>query len=170
MITEGLLWFDDDPRRPLLEKIANAVERYSERTGWQPTVCEAYPAQVETFNADLARAAATPARRRASATSASSTKSGARLSAKASAKPTVELPPKLRVVANTAMRPNHFLIGIEAGERPRKAVSPAASRAARIKADHATPVRASEKPAPTPSASGRPMKAGRQASSRAKAS
>lgn len=114
MIAEGLLWFDDDPRRPLMEKIVSAVERYSERTGWRPTVCEAHPAQVETFNADLARAAAVAARKRVP-------KAGA----KAGKAPAVQLPPTLRVTPSAAMRPNYFLIGIEAGERPRAAKNPA---------------------------------------------
>ncbi len=106
MIAEGLLWFDDDSKRPVTEKIAYAVERYSERTGWRPTVCETNPSQVETYNAEVERAANPTASKRAS---------------KAQAAPAVELPAGMRVIANVAMRPNCFLIGIAAGERPRKA-------------------------------------------------
>lgn len=126
MIAEGLLWFDDDPRRPLREKIAAAIARYSERTGWQPTVCETHPAQAESFNAELARTAAkatnaATTRRRAPQTQAmAATTSRA---AKANAAPAVTLPPKLRVMPNAALRPGYFLVGMEPGERPHKAVS-----------------------------------------------
>lgn len=105
MLAEGLLWFDDDPRRPLQVKIADAITRYSERTGWQPTVCETHPALVEMLNAEMARA------------------STAKRPPKASATPIPPLPPRLRVLPNAALRPNYFLIGIAEGERPRKAVS-----------------------------------------------
>lgn len=124
MIAEGLLWFDDDPRRPLVEKIAHAVERYAERTGWRATVCEAHPAQVEAYRAEVARAANAAARRRPSAKPAA---------------PAVTLPPRLRVAPSASMQPNCFLIGIEAGETPRRAPSPVSShvaaRRARVKAE-----------------------------------
>jgi len=35
----GLLWFDNDPRRPLEEKIARAAKRYRERFGQEPNLC-----------------------------------------------------------------------------------------------------------------------------------
>jgi len=105
MLAEGLLWFDDDPRRPLQVKIADAIERYGERTGWLATVCEMHPAQAEAFNAEIARAAT------------------AKRPAKMSATPPPSLPAKLRVLPNPSLRPNYFLIGIAAGERPRKAPS-----------------------------------------------
>lgn len=127
MIAEGLLWFDDDSRRPLIEKIANAVERYSERTGWQATVCEAHPTQVELFNAERERAAAAAARRRAP-------------SAKQGAAPAIQLPERLRVTPNVAIRPNCFFIGIEAGERPRKAPAQPTAHAASRKASRAASV------------------------------
>lgn len=122
MIAEGLLWFDDDPRRPVAEKIAGAVERYSERTGWRPTVCEAHPTQVDVFNADRARAEAAAQRRRSS---------------KAKAAPSVELPANLRITASPSMRPNYFLIGIAAGERPRKAAAQPSPQSAARKAKRA---------------------------------
>lgn len=115
MIAEGLLWFDDDSKRPVTEKIAYAVERYSERTGWRPTVCETNPSQVDAYNAEAERAANPAAAKRAS---------------KAHAAPMVELPAGMRVVANSAMRPNCFLIGIGVGERPRKAAAPTTHGAA----------------------------------------
>jgi hypothetical protein len=46
MLKEGLLWFDDDPRRSVVIKIRNAVERYEERFGIRPTFCYLNPAQM----------------------------------------------------------------------------------------------------------------------------
>jgi hypothetical protein len=36
---EGLLWFDDDPRRRLKEKILQAAARYQRKFGAAPDVC-----------------------------------------------------------------------------------------------------------------------------------
>jgi hypothetical protein len=36
---EGLLWFDNDPRRNLADKIRQAATRYQVRFGRRPTVC-----------------------------------------------------------------------------------------------------------------------------------
>lgn len=133
MLTEGLLWFDDDPRRSLHLKIADALVRYSERTGWQPTICETHPAQAEAFNAEVTGAATR--RRRA----------------KASAAPTPALPPKLRVLPNASLRPNYFLVGIAAGERPRKAASQHARTTQRRNARAAaTPPAPTSEPLRTP--------------------
>ena len=134
MIAEGLLWFDDDPRRPLQEKIANAIERYSERTGWLPTVCETNPAQAESFLAthalNASAATAAPTRRRASAATPATATAPSRRQTKA-ATPVVALPPKLRVTPNATLRPNYFLVGAEPGERLRKAPSQSASSSQR---------------------------------------
>ena len=35
----GLLWFDDDPRKPLARKIGEAAERYWQRFAVAPTAC-----------------------------------------------------------------------------------------------------------------------------------
>ena len=35
----GLLWFDNDPRRDLNEKITRAAKRYREKYGIAPNVC-----------------------------------------------------------------------------------------------------------------------------------
>lgn len=174
MIAEGLLWFDDDPRRPLQEKIANAIERYSERTGWLPTVCETHPAQAESFLATLARnasaTAAPAATRRRATTDATATQTPApstassKRQAKANAAPLVTLPPKLRVMPNASLRPNYFLIGVEPGEKPRKAPSQPVGLARR-KARR-SPAAASAPTAPV--SSSQPLKAPR--APRAKAS
>jgi hypothetical protein len=160
MIAEGLLWFDDDPRRPLVEKIANAIDRYAERTGWRATVCEAHPTQVEAYQAELTRAAQAAARKRPSAKAAP---------------PAVTLPPKLRVKPNAAMLPNCFLIGIEAGETPRRAPSATASHSAtrRTKAKKGERAEVASTAAPAPSvsrAASAAERAPRERSARAKAS
>ncbi len=40
----GLLWFDDDPRRPLKEKVRVAAAHYQQRFGTAPTMCYVHPA------------------------------------------------------------------------------------------------------------------------------
>ncbi len=39
----GMLWFDDDPRRGLEEKIARAVAHYKEKYGQMPSLCFVNP-------------------------------------------------------------------------------------------------------------------------------
>jgi len=47
MLKKGLLWFDDSPKRPLAEKLDEAVERYEERFEVRPTLVHLNPAQAE---------------------------------------------------------------------------------------------------------------------------
>lgn len=47
MLKVGLLWFDDDLKRPLAAKLDEAVERYEERFGARPTSVHLHPAQAE---------------------------------------------------------------------------------------------------------------------------
>jgi hypothetical protein len=42
----GLLWYDDDLKRPLPLKVADAVARYRERMSQEPTVCYVNPRQA----------------------------------------------------------------------------------------------------------------------------
>ncbi len=42
----GMLWFDDDSRRPLSEKVARAVEHYKTKYRTVPTVCFVNPATL----------------------------------------------------------------------------------------------------------------------------
>lgn len=35
----GLLWFDNDKKRPVAQKIADAIDRYRQKLGRAPTVC-----------------------------------------------------------------------------------------------------------------------------------
>jgi hypothetical protein len=43
----GLLWFDDDTKRKVVEKLDEAAERYAERFGVRPTLAHLNPAQAE---------------------------------------------------------------------------------------------------------------------------
>ncbi len=36
---EGLLWFDNDPKRPLADKIGQAAARYQVKFGAKPNTC-----------------------------------------------------------------------------------------------------------------------------------
>jgi hypothetical protein len=38
-----MLWFDDDPRRGILERIARAASYYAEKYGQAPTLCLLHP-------------------------------------------------------------------------------------------------------------------------------
>jgi hypothetical protein len=42
----GMLWFDDDPKRPLAVKIERAAKRYHEKYGVMPNLCYASPRTV----------------------------------------------------------------------------------------------------------------------------
>ncbi len=42
----GMLWFDDDPKRGLEEKIARAVAHYRDKYGQAPTLCFVNPATL----------------------------------------------------------------------------------------------------------------------------
>ncbi|MCZ7543150.1 MAG: hypothetical protein M5R40_06250 [Anaerolineae bacterium] len=43
----GLLWFDDDKRRTLPEKVARAAAYYEEKYEVTPTVCYVHPSALE---------------------------------------------------------------------------------------------------------------------------
>ncbi|MFQ6100580.1 MAG: hypothetical protein ACE5OS_05020 [Anaerolineae bacterium] len=43
----GLLWFDDDPRRELKEKVLRAAVHYERKYGQKPNLCFVHPS---TFN------------------------------------------------------------------------------------------------------------------------
>jgi len=42
----GLLWFDDDPRRGLEDKVGRAAQRYREKYGRWPNMCYVHPQVV----------------------------------------------------------------------------------------------------------------------------
>ena len=43
---EGLLWFDNDPRRGLADKVSQAATRYVVRFGCHPTICYVNEAEL----------------------------------------------------------------------------------------------------------------------------
>lgn len=45
---QGLLWFDNDPKGSLEEKIARAAERYSQKFGHRPDTCYVNPQLVSS--------------------------------------------------------------------------------------------------------------------------
>ena len=92
MVMAGLLWYDDDNRRPLAAKVIEAVERYRERVGFEPTVCQLAPAQL------TALAAATASRSKRAHT------------------PAVELPRALRLEPDERLHPNYFMLGVGEGD------------------------------------------------------
>jgi len=42
----GMLWLDDDAKRPLEEKVTRAVEYYEQKYGQLPEVCLVNPTQL----------------------------------------------------------------------------------------------------------------------------
>jgi hypothetical protein len=42
----GLLWFDDDPRRQLEEKVQRAAMHYERKYGLSPTLCFVHPSTL----------------------------------------------------------------------------------------------------------------------------
>src|SRR5262245_56528982 len=97
MMVSGILWYDDDAKRTLDEKIAEAAQRYRERIGLEPTSCELNAAQ-----------AAAP--RLAKASARHSTKQ---------AEPAVPAH-NLSLIPTEHLRPNYFLVGLAEGEQPRR--------------------------------------------------
>ncbi len=88
MVMAGLLWYDDDARRPLAAKIIEATERYRDRLGFAPTVCQLPPQQLKA----LTEASASHRRRTRT--------------------PVIELPRKLRLEPDERLHPNTFLLGM----------------------------------------------------------
>ena len=51
---EGLLWYDDDPRRRLEDKVRDAAARYQQRFGIAPNVCYVNAQVLETAEVRVA--------------------------------------------------------------------------------------------------------------------
>lgn len=47
MMSTGLLWYDDDPKKSLERKIGDAVARYQERFGVLPNACYVHGERAE---------------------------------------------------------------------------------------------------------------------------
>lgn len=43
----GMLWFDDDPQRPLAAKVARAAEHYRQKYGQAPNICYVHESALE---------------------------------------------------------------------------------------------------------------------------
>lgn len=95
MITTGLLWYDDDTHRPLAVKIADAAERFRERVGFEPTVCQLNPALAQQATTQREQ----PKRR----------------SRKLAQQPVIEIP--VRLEPSESLRPNYFFVGVLEGEK-----------------------------------------------------
>ena len=54
MIQDGLLWFDDNPTRPVGDKIERAVQSYKKKYGHSPNVCYLNPMHLKEGDANLA--------------------------------------------------------------------------------------------------------------------
>lgn len=48
-MNEGMLWFDNDTRRKLADKINQAAARYQSKFGQRPTVCYINPADFGDY-------------------------------------------------------------------------------------------------------------------------
>ena len=61
-LTLGLLWFDDDPKRPLPSKIQAAAQRYLEKFGQRPDTCYVHPNALSQgkFSLDGIKVVASP--------------------------------------------------------------------------------------------------------------
>jgi hypothetical protein len=46
----GLLWFDDDPRRKLEEKVQRAAAHYERKYGQVPDLCYVHPSALDNGN------------------------------------------------------------------------------------------------------------------------
>lgn len=45
---QGWLWYDNDPKKPLDEKLTEAALKYKEKFGIEPTVCYVNPAHLDS--------------------------------------------------------------------------------------------------------------------------
>jgi hypothetical protein len=46
----GLLWFDDDPRKELAEKVLRAAAHYEHKYGQSPDLCFVHPSALQNGN------------------------------------------------------------------------------------------------------------------------
>ena len=100
MMKLGLLWFDDDTKRKVVEKLDEAAERYAERFGVRPTLAHLNPAQAEGV-----------AHRR------------------------------MRLFADTGLRRNYFLVGVDDAEAPAEPLPEDSPVAVAAPEDEAQPTR-----------------------------
>ena len=53
----GLLWFDDDPRKELTEKVLRAAAHYERKYGQAPDLCFVHPSALKNGNGNGKRGA-----------------------------------------------------------------------------------------------------------------
>lgn len=58
----GLLWFDDDAKRPFVQKIGDASRRYLEKFGVEPDTCYVNPASMPSTEISVKGLRVVPAR------------------------------------------------------------------------------------------------------------
>ena len=58
----GMLWYDDDAKRPLDAKVASAVEYYKNKYGATPTICFVHPSMLSDGAAAAAGVPLRPAK------------------------------------------------------------------------------------------------------------
>lgn len=116
MLDTGLLWFDDDMKRPLVDKVAAAVARYGERLGGIPTVCQVNPATAAQLAAQQEKEREQQRQRRRAPAPGAARQRGTR----SAEPPRARLP---QFVADPSMPVNYFLVGVEAREAPGETAS-----------------------------------------------
>jgi hypothetical protein len=51
MMKIGLLWYDDDPKCGLSDKVSRAAKRYVQKFGTPPNVCYVHPSAIDACGA-----------------------------------------------------------------------------------------------------------------------
>ena len=122
MISLGLLWFDDDNRRSAASKVAEAVARFEERTGYRATTVHVHPALASSLAPASGRAGTKRAK--------------------------MEHHVPVRVVGDDYLGRHYYLVGIEAGETPRPVRATRTAREARKAEAPRAPSTSSDAPEP----------------------
>ncbi len=52
---QGLVWYDNDPKKSLDQKVTEAAVRYKEKFGVEPNVCYVHPSHLESNRATIAK-------------------------------------------------------------------------------------------------------------------
>ncbi len=52
---QGLVWYDNDPKKTLDVKMTEAAKRYQEKFGAEPTICYLNPAHIDAKRASFGK-------------------------------------------------------------------------------------------------------------------
>ncbi len=52
---QGLVWYDNDPKKSLDDKVMEAASRYKEKFGVEPNVCYIHPSHLDDKRATIAK-------------------------------------------------------------------------------------------------------------------